>query len=57
MFRYFKTVGNDNNEISSWESKVFFKEKISSINTSNYSLTPKVVYRNMRMRAEFLGYF
>ena len=57
MFRYFKTVGNDNNEISSWKSKVFFKEKISSINTSNYSLTPKVVYRNMRMRAEFLGYF
>ena len=57
MCRYFKIVVNDNTETSSWESKVFFKEKISSINTSNYSLTPKVVYRNARMRAEFLGYF
>ena len=57
MYKYLKLLDNDNNYISSWESKRLSNGKISSSMTSNYSLAPKLVYRNARMKVEFTGIF
>ena len=58
MHKYLKiTTAFFNNEISSWESKGLPNEKIASIITSNHSLTPRLIYRNARMRAAFTGNF
>ena len=52
MYRCFKISGDDNDEISSWESKGLSNENIYSIITSNYSFTLRLKYLNARMRAE-----
>ena len=57
MYKYLKIVDNDNNDISSWESKGLFNAKISSVTTFNYSIAPKIVYHNARMKAELAGMF
>ena len=51
MYKYFKRVGD---EISSWESKGLFSEKISSVNTSDRRVS-KLVYDNGRIRIKFSG--
>ena len=52
MYKYFIMVGN---EISSWESKRFSNDKISSITTSNCSQVRRLVYNNARIKLEFRG--
>ena len=52
MHKYFK-IRSD--EISSWESKELFHEKINSTTTSNYSQAPKPVYCNAGIKLQFNG--
>ena len=51
MYKYFERVGN---EISSWESKGLFSEKISSVTTSDGQVS-KLVYDNARIKVKFNG--
>ena len=51
MYKYFKTVGN---EISSWESKGLYSEKISSVTTPD-SPVSKLIYDNARIKVKFNG--
>ena len=54
MSKYFKTfVEGDSTYISPWEPKGLSNEKISSINTSNYSQAPTLVYDNARIKLSF----
>ena len=51
MYKYFERVGD---EISSWESKELFSEKISSVATSDVRVS-KLVYDNARTKIKFNG--
>ena len=50
VHKYFERVDNI---ISSWESKGFSNEKISSTTTPYYSQAPKLVYDNARIKLNF----
>ena len=57
MYRYFKRVagvGSDN-YIYIWKSKGLSDEKINSITTSNYSITPELSYPGTKGRVKFSG--
>ena len=54
MYKYFKMAGN---EISSWESKGFSNEKISSVTKSSHSQPPSLVFDNARAKLIFSGDF
>ena len=52
--RYFKTISGVIN-IYYWQSKGLFDERINSIKTTNYSITPSLDYYGTRTRVEFNG--
>ena len=57
MYRYFKRsagVGNGN-YIYYWQSKGLSDERINSIKTPNYSITPSLDYYGTKTRVEFNG--
>ena len=56
MYKYLETRSN-NNEISAWESKGLSNEKISSIKTSSYDQSPRLVYENARIKLNFIRDF
>ena len=57
MYRYFKLIAgvSNSNYIYYWESKGFSDERISSIRTSNHSITPLLNYYGNKTRVEFFG--
>ena len=57
MYRYFKKIsGVGNGEyIYFWKSKGLSYERISSITTSNYSITPELRYYGSKIRVKFNG--
>ena len=57
MYRYFKRIaGVDNgSHIYYWQSKGLSDERINSITTSNYSVTPFLDYYGTKTRVEFSG--
>ena len=59
MYRYFETItGVGNGEyIYSWKSKGLSEERINSITTSNYCITPELSYYGSKIRVKFNGSF
>ena len=57
MYRYFERVAGvgSGNYIYFWKSKGLSDEKISSITTSNYSITPELSYYGTKVRVKFSG--
>ena len=57
MYRYFKRIaGVDNgSHIYYWQSKGLSDERINSITTSNYSITPFLDFYGTKTRVEFSG--
>ena len=57
MYRYFKRVaGTDSgNYIYFWKSKGLSDERINSITTSNYSITPELSHYGTETRVKFNG--
>ena len=57
MYRYFKRIaGVDNGSyIYYWQSKGLSDERINSIKTPNYSITPSLDYYGTKTRVEFNG--
>ena len=56
MYKYFKTsIKGSITYISSWESKGFSNEKISSIATPRYNQAPRLAYDNVRIQLKFIG--
>ena len=57
MYRYFKRIaGVDNGSyIYYWQSKGLSDERINSITTSNYSITPFLDFYGTKTRVEFSG--
>ena len=55
MCRYFKRVAGvrSSNYIYIWKSKELTGEKINSITTSNYSITPELSYYDTKTRIRF----
>ena len=52
--RYFKNIGSGN-YIYYWKSEGLPDEKINSIKTSDYGITPKLNYYGTKTRVEFNG--
>ena len=52
--RYFKTISGVAN-IYYWQSKGLLDERINSVKTTNYSITPSLDYYGTRTRVEFNG--
>ena len=52
--RYFKTISGVAN-IYFWQSKGLLDERINSVKTTNYSITPSLDYYGTRTRVEFNG--
>ena len=57
MYRYFKIVPGvgSGNYIYFWKSKGLSDERINSITTSNYSITPELGHYGTKARAKFHG--
>ena len=57
MYRYFKRVAGvrSSNYVYIWKSKELTGEKINSITTSNYSITPELSYYDTKTRIRFTG--
>ena len=57
MYRYFKRIAGigSGNYIYIWKSKGLSDEKINSITTSNYSITPELNHYGTKSRATFSG--
>ena len=54
MFKRIAGVGNGNH-IYYWQSEKLSDEKINSIKTPNYSITPKLDYYGTKTRVKFNG--
>ena len=53
---YFKSISAvGGNYICFWKSKRLSNEKINSVTTSNYIITPKLNYYGSRIRVKFIG--
>ena len=56
MYKYFNTSVKDTTTyVSSWESKGFSNEKISSVITPSYNRAPSLVYDNVKIKLKFVG--
>ena len=57
MYRYFKRIAGvgNGNYIYYWQSKGLSDERINSIKTPNYSITPSLDYYGTKTRVEFNG--
>ena len=57
MHRYFKRVAGvgSGSYIYFWKSKGLSDEKINSITTSNYSITPELSHYGTKVRVKFSG--
>ena len=57
MYRYFKRIADAGNGdyIYYWQSKGLSDERINSIKTPNYIITPKLNYYGTKTRVEFNG--
>ena len=57
MYRYFKRIAGvgNGNYIYYWQSKGLSDERINSIKTPNYIITPKLNYYGTKTRVEFNG--
>ena len=57
MYRYFKRIAGvgNGNYIYYWQSKGLPDERINSITTSNYSVTPFLDHHSTKTRVEFNG--
>ena len=57
MYRYFKIIAGVGNGsyIYYWQSKGLSDERINSIKTPNYSITPSLDYYGTKTRVEFNG--
>ena len=57
MYRYFKRIAGvrSGNYIYIWKSKALSHERVDSITTSNYSITPKLSHYGTKARAKFSG--
>ena len=56
MHRYFKDIaGVGGNYIYFWKSKGLFDEKINTITTLNYIITPVLDYYGSKIRVKFTG--
>ena len=57
MYIYFKEVPGvgSGNYIYFWKSKGLSDERINSITTPNYSLTPELDYYGSKIRVKFSG--
>ena len=55
MYRYFKRVAGVGSYICFWKSKGLSDERINSITTSNYSITPELSHYGIKARVKFSG--
>ena len=57
MYRYFKRIAGvgSGNYICFWKSKGLSDERINSITTSNYSITPELSHYGTKTRVKFNG--
>ena len=57
MYRYFKRIAGAGagDYIYYWQSKGLSDERLNSIKTSDYSITPKLDYYGTKTRVEFNG--
>ena len=57
MYRYFKNIAGvgSGNYIYFWKSKGLSDERINSITTSNYNITPELDYYGSKIRVKFSG--
>ena len=57
MYIYFKRIAGvgSGNYVYFWRSKGLFNERINSITTSNYSITPELNYYGTKARVKFSG--
>ena len=57
MYRYFKRIAGavNGNYIYFWQSKGLSDERINSIKTPNYTITPNINYYGTKTRVEFNG--
>ena len=57
MYRYSKIIAGVGNGsyIYYWRSKGLSDQRINSITTSNYSVTPNISYYSSKTRVEFFG--
>ena len=57
MYRYFKRIAGvcSGNYIYFWKSKGLFDERINSITTSNYGITPELSHYGTKTRVKFSG--
>ena len=57
MYRYFKRIAvvGSGNYIYFWKSKGLSDERINTITTSNYSITPELSHYGTKVRLKFIG--
>ena len=57
MYRYFKSIGGvaSGNYLYFWKSKGLPDERINSVTTSNYSITPELSHYGTKTRVNFNG--